>query len=119
MNYQKTTIVGNLGAKPELRYTTEGKPVCKFSVAVNQKSGEQKFTTWYKVVTWNGLAEDCAKYLEKGQNVLVEGRVQVEVWADKVSQEPRGSLVLTSNNVEFGEKSKGGVAGTEPEEMPF
>lgn len=118
MNYQKTVIVGNVGKTPELRYTNSGKAVCNFSVAVNEKYGETETTTWYKVVAWDKKAESAGKYLEKGQEVLVEGRVSVEAWADKVSGEPKATLVLTATSpIQFGSKSK--MAGSEPEEMPF
>jgi len=118
MNFQKTIIAGNLGKTPELRYTPSGKAVCNFTVAVNEKYGETEATTWYKVVAWGKLAEACTQYLTKGRLVLAEGRVQVEAWKDKVSEEAKASLVLVAEKVEFGPGSNS-VGGEEPAELPF
>jgi len=118
MNIQKTYIIGNLGKNPELRVTPTGKSVCNFTVAVNEKYGETVATTWYKVVTWDKLAESCNKYLTKGQLVYCEGRVQVEAWKDKVSEEAKASLVLVAKTVQFG-PSGSSLAGEEPGELPF
>lgn len=118
MNIQKTYIIGNLGKNPELRVTPTGKSVCSFTVAVNEKYGETEATTWYKVVTWDKLAESCNKYLTKGQLVYCEGRVQVEAWKDKVSEEAKASLVLVAKTVQFGPNGNS-LAGEEPGELPF
>ena len=55
-----------------MRYTTDGKPVTTFSVAVSERKDE---TMWVRVSTWNKLAETCNQYLHKGSRVLVEGRL--------------------------------------------
>jgi single-strand DNA-binding protein len=76
--YQKLIIAGNVGNKPELRYTPQGDAVTSFSVATNRKwktkdgqVGEE--TCWFRVSAWGRLAENCDKYLNKGSLVLVEG----------------------------------------------
>lgn len=80
MALAKVTIIGNLGRDPELRYTSEGRAVCKFSVAVNHRrrgadgqmvDGE---TDWYNVTTWDKRAEALNQILTKGRQVYVEGR---------------------------------------------
>lgn len=71
--FQQITIVGNLGRDPEMRVTQDGKSVCNFSVAVNNGSGDNKTTAWFRVSAWNGLSEICGKYLNKGSKVLVTG----------------------------------------------
>ena len=71
--FQNHIIVGNLGADPEMRYLPDGTAVTNFSVAVNQKRGENETTTWVRVTAWNKLAEVCNEYLEKGRPVLVQG----------------------------------------------
>lgn len=82
MSYQKTIVVGNLGADPEMRYMENGTPVTNFSIATNrrwtnQKTGEQEEETiWFRVSVWGKQAEHCHQYLEKGRQVLVEGRLR-------------------------------------------
>lgn len=78
--YQKTTIIGNLGRDPEMRYTPSGTPVTNLSVATNRTykdtNGQPvKETTWFKVAGFGKQAENCAQYLQKGRMVLCEGRL--------------------------------------------
>ncbi|MEQ8677150.1 MAG: single-stranded DNA-binding protein [Aggregatilineales bacterium] len=100
MSYQTHIIVGNLGDTPELR-EANGQPVATFSVAVNNRRGETQTTTWYRVTVWNGLAETVTKYLEKGRRVLVEGHnLRASAYIDREGN-PRASLELTANRVQF------------------
>ena len=117
--YQSTTIVGYLGADPEMRYTPDGVPVTSFNVAVNRrwtgKDGEpREKTTWFRVTAWRKLAETCAQYLSKGRLVLVEGDIEASAWTGADGQ-PRASLELTARNVQFlGKRGDGNVQeGTE------
>jgi single-strand DNA-binding protein len=78
--YNKLTIVGHLGADPEMRYAPSGKAVTSFSIATNdQYSNGQgqavKITTWFRCSAWGKLAEVCNQYLRKSSKVLVEGRL--------------------------------------------
>lgn len=98
------TITGNLGRDPEVRHTQSQVPVCNFSVAQTEsykdKAGEmQKNTTWFKVLAWNKLAENCDKFLAKGSKVLVTGKMTMRPWEkDGVNME---SWEIVANNVEF------------------
>ncbi len=88
MSFNKIILIGNLGKDPELRYTPQGDAVCNFSMATNErrkdKSGEyQDVTTWFKVTLWRNQAENAAKYLSKGRQVYIEGRLQIEDWTDR------------------------------------
>jgi single-strand DNA-binding protein len=105
MSFNKVIVVGNLGRDPEMRYTSQGTPVCTFSVATNEKrkdkSGEQQdFTTWFRVTVWGKQAETVSKYLTKGRSVYVEGRMHVEEWADKEGKQ-RYTLELNASDVRF------------------
>jgi len=84
----KIQIIGHLGKEPEMRYTPSGRPVTTFTVAVsrtwNTGDGERHSETeWFNVVAWGNLAEICKQYLNKGQQVYVEGRLQTRRWDDK------------------------------------
>ncbi len=75
----KAFLIGNLTRDPELAQPNSGKSVCKFSIAVNrnytQADGE-KVTDYFTIVTWNGQAENCARYLKKGKKIAVVGELQ-------------------------------------------
>ena len=110
--YQKLVIVGNLGRDPEMRYTPDGTPVTTFSVATNRKwtardgsPGEE--TVWFRVTAWRRLAETCNQYLQKGRQVLIEGRLQPDkttggprIWTGNDGAS-RSSYELTAQTVKF------------------
>jgi single-strand DNA-binding protein len=78
--FHKVILVGNLGRDPEMRYTPSGQAVTNLSVATNRRytdsSGEQRDeTVWFRVSVWGRQAEACHQYLQKGRQVLVEGRL--------------------------------------------
>ena len=75
----KLIIIGNLTRDPELRTTPQGKQVCSLDVAVNRRKNVegQPDADYFRVNAWNGLAENCAKYLSKGKKVAVTGSVSL------------------------------------------
>ncbi len=84
----KVTLIGNLGKDPETKTTETGKKVTHFTLATNDgykgADGQRvKETTWHNVVAWNGLGEVAAKYLKKGNEVAVEGRIVYRSYEDK------------------------------------
>lgn len=79
----RATLLGNLTRDPELRYTPNGHAVCRFSVAVNRRRGDQEEVGYYDVVAWNELAEQIAGQLKKGAPVLVEAAITNDNWTDK------------------------------------
>jgi single-strand DNA-binding protein len=105
MSFNKITLIGNLGRDPELRYTPQGTAVCDFSVAVNDrkrdKAGEwQDVTTWFKVTFWGKQAENASKYLTKGRQAYIEGRLQVEEWTDRDGNN-RFTLAVQGSDIQF------------------
>jgi single-strand DNA-binding protein len=88
MSVNKVLLIGRLGSNPEIRYTNTGTAVANFNMATsenwNDKSGQrQERTEWHRVVVWGKLAELCEKYLAKGRQCFVEGRLQTRSWDDK------------------------------------
>ncbi len=84
----KVILVGNLGADPDMRYTPSGQGVCELRIATseswNDKNGQrQERTEWHRIVVWGKRAEVCSKYLAKGRQVFVEGRIQTRTYDDK------------------------------------
>lgn len=82
----KVILVGNLGKDPEVRHLESGVPVASFSLATSESyndrnSGERKTVTeWHNVVLWRGLAEVAEKYLHKGDQVYIEGKLRTRQW---------------------------------------
>lgn len=72
----KVTLIGNLGQTPELKQTQGGKAVANLSVATSRKVGEVTQVEWHRVVVWDKTAENCVKFLQKGSQVYIEGRLQ-------------------------------------------
>lgn len=78
----KVIIIGNLGKDPEVKYMPSGEAVCNFSVACNEQwkkkdTGEkQEHTEWFRVAVFGKLAEVCGKYLTKGKQVYIEGKLR-------------------------------------------
>ena len=85
----KVTLIGRLGADPEVRYMPSGGAVANISLATNfrwkdKQTGEKKESTeWHRVVFFNRLAEIVGEYLKKGAQVYVEGRLQTRKWQDQ------------------------------------
>jgi single-strand DNA-binding protein len=105
MSFNKIIVVGNLGRDPELRYTPQGTAVCSFTMATNERrkgqAGEpQDVTTWFRVTVWGKQAETVSKYLTKGRNVYVEGRLHVGEWSDKEGKQ-RYTLEVNATDVRF------------------
>ena len=102
--YHKLTIVGNLGKDPEMKYTTDGKAVTTFLVAASNRKDE---TTWFRVSTWEKLAETCNQYLHKGSKVLVEGALKADAQGNPRTYERKdgggwgASFEVTASAVKF------------------
>ena len=85
----KVILVGNLGQKPEMRYTATQSAVANISIATTEswkdkESGEMRDKTeWHRVVYFGKLAEIVEKYLDKGSSVYIEGKLQTRKWQDK------------------------------------
>ncbi len=114
-------LVGRLGRDPELKVTSGGAPMCKFSIAVDRpyraQSGE-KVTDWLDIVAWRERAEFCGSYLQKGSLVAIQGRVQVRKW-ESPEGEPRRAYEILAENVQIlsgGTRSGGGDAPAPSEE---
>lgn len=98
----KLTIIGNLTKAPELRTTQSGVSVCNFTVAVNRRHtvNNQPEADFFRVTAWRELAENCAKYLDKGKKVAVIGPVYMSTYTTQ-NGENRSILEVNALEVEF------------------
>lgn len=84
----RVILVGNVGGKPEVRYTSSGVAVANFTLATNEAwtdndGNRQERTEWHRIVAWRKLAELCEKFVDKGKMLYIEGRLQTRDWEDK------------------------------------
>ena len=109
----KVILLGNLGKDPEVKYTPQGTPVAKLTLATNErfkdKSGEwQDRAEWHNIVLWQRLAEIAGEYLKKGNKVYIEGRLQTRSWDDKqTNQKKYMTEVVASDLVLLGSRGEG------------
>lgn len=102
----KVILLGNLGKDPELRVTPTGVQVCQFSLATSEKRREPTtqqlvdHTEWHNIVTFGKTAELCSKYLKKGSQIYLEGKIQTRRWQDQNGQ-TRYTTEIIANNVKF------------------
>ncbi|RIV26994.1 single-stranded DNA-binding protein [Fibrisoma montanum] len=101
----KVILIGNVGNDPEVRYFDGGGVVARFSVATNERyttrTGEQvEQTEWFRVEVWNEQAKTVEKYLRKGQQIYVEGRLRTETYTDRDGKE-RFSLGVRATTFQF------------------
>ena len=127
----KAIIIGYLGRDPELRNTGGGNPVCRLNVATtrtytNKQTNEKvDESEWHRVTVWGKQAENCAKYLKKGSQAYIEGRLRTSSYEDKEGIK-RYSTEIVADTVQFlgGKGSKDGPPQEEDpagadDEIPF
>ena len=107
----RVILIGNLGRDPEIRYTQGGEPIANFSLATNEawtdRSGQkQERTEWHRVVFFGGLADVACKYLEKGAQAYVEGKLRTRKWEDKQGVEHFSTEVVGKELIMLGKKTE-------------
>jgi len=113
----KVIVIGNVGTEPEMRFTPSGKPVTSFSVATNEKFGDNDHTEWFSIVVWNKLAETCNQYLTKGQQVYVEGRLQTRSWEGDDGVKHYKTEVIANRVLFLGQRKQAEESTNEPTEI--
>ena len=88
MSVNKVILVGNVGRDPEIRHLDSGVAVANFTLATSEnyiaKNGDRVTTTeWHNIVLWRGLAEVAEKYVKKGRQLYIEGRIRTRTYDDK------------------------------------
>ena len=136
----KVILVGHIGNKPEGRYTPSGASTASFSLATNEswidsENEKQERTEWHNIVAWNKLADFATEYLQNGQLIYIEGRMQTRTYKDKEDIQRRVteivSTAITPLEWKTTDKKENGSANTvdkkntkveepaEKEDLPF
>jgi len=116
-SFNKVILMGNLTRDPELRFTPKGTAVAKLGLAVNRawktETGETKEEVLFiDVEAFSRQAETIGQYLKKGSPILVEGRLRLDTWDDKQTNQKRSKILVTAENVKFlssGQPREGGA----------
>lgn len=114
----RVTLLGNLGADPELRMTQGGQAVLHLRIATSESyldrnKVRQERTEWHRVSLWGNRAEALGKILAKGERVLVEGRLQTRSYDDKDGKKVYQTDVVATNVVLCGGRVGGRSAAEE------
>jgi single-strand DNA-binding protein len=109
----KVIIVGNLGRDPEIKYTQSNVPVANFSVATtdswkDKNSGEwQEKTEWHRIVAWRHLAERAERYLKKGKQVYIEGKIETRKWTGQDGNDRYTTEIIAQQLMLLGRRDEG------------
>lgn len=125
MYLNKVILIGNLTRDPELRSLPTGAKVCSFSIATNrywtdrQTNQRKEDVEYHNITVFGYQADNCAKYLQKGQQVMLEGRLRTTSW-DGNDGKKRYRTEIVAENVQFGQKRSGGGSqgGNNSESLP-
>lgn len=111
----RVSLIGNLGKDPEVRFTQSGTAVGNLRIGVTErrKEGEEykDQTEWISVVIFGKTAENASKYLQKGRQVFVEGRLQTRTWEDKTGQTRYTTEVIANQLLYLGSAKDAGSGG--------
>lgn len=126
-SYNKVILVGNLTRDPELRFTPKGTAIARIGLAVNRSwrdaNGELKEeVTFVDVDAFGKQAETLAQYMKKGRPLLVEGRLRLDTWEDKQTNQKRSRLGVVLESFQFldfrGGDDSGGGGAPRPRSAP-
>ena len=118
----RVVLIGRLSRDPELRHTTNGTAVCQINVAISRpvSQGREPETDFINVTVWNKQAENVARYLAKGRQVAVEGRIQTRSYDNNEGKRTYVTEVIASNIEFLGSASDNNRQMSQPiDENPF
>ena len=100
----RVQLIGNLGKDPEVKFTPQGTPVAKITIATNERFKDkndawQDRTEWHDVVAWQRLAEIVGEYVRKGSKLYIEGKLQTSTWEDKQSGEKKYRTEIVARDI--------------------
>jgi len=120
----KVMLIGNLGADPEMRYLPQQeRKVARFNIATKERlfnpntRESSDRTEWHRIVVWGKLAEFCEKYLAKGRQILIEGKLRTRDWQDKEGNKRRTTEVEAINIVLLGRREGSSATSTDTTDL--
>ena len=124
MAVNSVTVIGNLGATPEVRTLPSGQSVANLSLATTERftdrnGAKQQRTEWHRIVTFGKLAETCGKFLRKGRQVYVEGRLTTRVYEAKDGSGKRTRTEIVARQIRFLGRRGDTASQTDFSEAPF
>ena len=117
-SFNRIILAGNLTRDPEFKEVGTSS-VCKFGFATNRKVKDNNEVMFIDVECWGSVAELCNKYLKKGRNVLVEGRLTQQDWVDKATGANRSKHSIVASAVQFLDSGDRGEISQEPSAEPY
>ena len=119
----KVILVGNLGSDPEIRTIESGAKVANFSIATSERFKDKngnpvERTEWHNIVLWRGLAEIAEKYLKKGSQVFIEGKLRTRSWDDQNGNKRYTTEVLGDNMTLLGRPDGGSSSSNSTSSSP-
>lgn len=110
-NFNKVILAGNLTRDPELRYTPQGTAIAEIGMAINRSwktpTGEaREEVTFVDVAAFGRTGEVIAQYLKKGRPILIEGRLKLDTWEDKQTNQKKSKLRVICENFQFLDSGK-------------
>lgn len=125
MSVNRMTLVGRLGADPELRETKAGTAVVNLSVATD-RGGDSDAVDWHRATAWDRTAEVCAEYLEKGSRVYLAGPLQYRTWTDDEGRERKTAELqfrklemLDGRRTDTPTRAEAGATAGDGSDLPF
>jgi single-strand DNA-binding protein len=121
MSVNKVILVGNVGKDPETRYLEGGSVVSRFPLATSEvyknREGEKITNTeWHNIVVWRGLAEVAEKYVRKGTQLFIEGRIRNRSYTDKEGNTRYTTDIIADNMQMLGKRSEDSFGSPEASE---
>lgn len=116
MSVNKVILVGNLGKDPELKELPSGTKMTTFTMATTERykdkqGAQQEKTEWHNIVAWGPLADICAKYLHKGKQVYIEGKIQTRTYDDRDGNKRYMTEIVANEMQMLGRPSDQGGSG--------
>lgn len=110
MYLNKVILIGNLTRDPELKAIASGNKVCTFGIATNRvykdsNGVKQEKTDFHNIVVWGKTAENVATYMRKGNQILVEGRLETRSWDDATTNTKKYRTEIIADTIQFGSKN--------------
>jgi len=117
MSLNSVTLVGRVGADPDMKYFESGSVVCNLTLAVNRR-GKDDATDWFNLKIWGKTAEVAANYVRKGSLIGVTGSIEFEAWTDKNTGAERSKPIIRVDRLDLlGSKKDNEPTGAQDDEF--